>query len=192
MSSVIRVTREFSFEMAHVLGDYDGPCRNVHGHSYRLFVTLIGIPVSDAGSPKNGMVIDFSDLKNIVLEKIVNRFDHSVVISSDFDREKKGMLAMLIELALIKARLFSFISLFLTCCAATGQYQLNFFNAYSTDFVKSIAVNGYLCPNSDAAGTLTRRARRKRAGFFDSEVRGFAAFELAEQEKAGLPDFHFI
>lgn len=92
MSSVIRVTREFSFEMAHVLGDYDGPCRNVHGHSYRLFVTLIGIPVSDAGSPKNGMVIDFSDLKNIVLEKIVNRFDHSVVISSDFDREKKGML----------------------------------------------------------------------------------------------------
>jgi 6-pyruvoyltetrahydropterin/6-carboxytetrahydropterin synthase len=91
MYSTIRVTREFTFEMAHVLLNYDGPCKNVHGHSYRLFVTLSGVPVKDSVNPKNGMVIDFSDLKNIVLEKIINRFDHSVVISSDFDREKMGM-----------------------------------------------------------------------------------------------------
>ena len=92
MNQVIRVTREFSFEMAHVLGNYDGPCRNVHGHSYRLFVTLSGVPVSDPGNPKNGMVIDFTDLKNIVLSRIVSLFDHSVVISRDFDREKRGMM----------------------------------------------------------------------------------------------------
>lgn len=92
MSSKIRVTREFTFEMAHVLGNYDGPCRNVHGHSYRLFVTLSGVPVNDADNPKNGMVIDFTELKNIVLEKIVNLFDHSVVISRDFNKEKKEML----------------------------------------------------------------------------------------------------
>jgi len=91
MYSTIRVTREFTFEMAHVLLNYDGPCKNVHGHSYRLFVTLSGVPVKDSVNPKNGMVIDFSDLKNIVQEKIINRFDHSVVISSDFDREKMGM-----------------------------------------------------------------------------------------------------
>ena len=91
MYSTIRVTREFTFEMAHVLLNYDGPCKKVHGHSYRLFVTLSGVPVKDSVNPKNGMVIDFSDLKNIVLEKIINRFDHSVVISSDFDREKMGM-----------------------------------------------------------------------------------------------------
>jgi len=78
--------------MAHVLGNYDGPCRNVHGHSYRLFVTLSGVPVNDADNPKNGMVIDFTELKNIVLEKIVNLFDHSVVISRDFNKEKKEML----------------------------------------------------------------------------------------------------
>ena len=92
MSSNIRLTREFTFEMAHVLLNYDGPCKNVHGHSYRLFVTLSGVPVNDPDNPKNGMVIDFSDLKRIVLEKIVNKFDHSVVISRDFNREKRGMM----------------------------------------------------------------------------------------------------
>jgi len=92
MGSVIRVTREFTFEMSHVLRNYDGPCRNVHGHSYRLFVTLSGTPVNDDTSPKNGMVMDFTELKNIVMKKIVTLFDHSVVISRDFDREKMEML----------------------------------------------------------------------------------------------------
>ncbi len=66
MSQLIRVTKEFPFEMAHVLWNYDGPCKNVHGHSYRLFVTLSGYPSDDPLNPKNGMVIDFSDLKKIV------------------------------------------------------------------------------------------------------------------------------
>jgi len=92
MNTKIRVTREFSFEMAHVLGNYDGPCRNVHGHSYRLFVTLTGVPVNDPANPKNGMVIDFTDLKNIVLTSIVNQFDHSVVLCRDFDTEKRTMM----------------------------------------------------------------------------------------------------
>ena len=92
MASIIRVTREFTFEMAHVLRNYDGPCRNVHGHSYRLFVTISGTPVSNTDNPKNGMVIDFSELKNIVLGSIVNQFDHSVVVSADFDRDKMEMM----------------------------------------------------------------------------------------------------
>jgi 6-pyruvoyltetrahydropterin/6-carboxytetrahydropterin synthase len=92
MASIIRVTREFTFEMAHVLRNYDGPCRNVHGHSYRLFVTISGTPVNNPDNPKNGMVIDFSELKNIVLGNIVTRFDHSVVVSADFDKEKMEMM----------------------------------------------------------------------------------------------------
>jgi 6-pyruvoyltetrahydropterin/6-carboxytetrahydropterin synthase len=93
MSSVIRVTREFTFEMAHVLWNYDGPCRNVHGHSYRLFVTISGVPVHDTNNPKNGMVIDFTDLKKIVLREIVDVFDHAVAVSKDFDRDKMEMLS---------------------------------------------------------------------------------------------------
>ena len=95
MAAVVRVTREFTFEMSHVLRNYDGPCRNVHGHSYRLFVTVSGTPLDDADNPKYGMVIDFTDLKKVVLEKIVNVFDHSVVISSDFDNDKMNMMSEL-------------------------------------------------------------------------------------------------
>jgi 6-pyruvoyltetrahydropterin/6-carboxytetrahydropterin synthase len=93
MSPLIRVTKEFSFEMAHVLWNYDGPCKNVHGHSYRLFVTLSGVPVDDTDNPKNGMVIDFTDLKSIVRKEIVNVFDHSVVINNKADREKADMFS---------------------------------------------------------------------------------------------------
>jgi 6-pyruvoyltetrahydropterin/6-carboxytetrahydropterin synthase len=95
MASVIRVTKEFGFEMAHVLWNYDGPCRNVHGHSYKLFVTLIGVPSDEQNNPKNGMVIDFTDLKKIVKEEIINLFDHSVVVSKKHDKEKIKMFRKL-------------------------------------------------------------------------------------------------
>ena len=76
----IRLTKEFSFEAAHALGGYDGPCREIHGHSYRLFVTVKGEPISEEGDPKLGMVMDFGDLKRIVNREIVDRLDHSFVL----------------------------------------------------------------------------------------------------------------
>jgi 6-pyruvoyltetrahydropterin/6-carboxytetrahydropterin synthase len=88
MTTVIRITKEFSFEMAHALWNYDGPCRNVHGHSYKLFVTLAGVPVNDPQNPKNGMVIDFTDLKNIVKGEIINVFDHAVTVSGNYDKKR--------------------------------------------------------------------------------------------------------
>ncbi len=71
--------------MAHILQDYDGPCRNIHGHSYKLFVTVSGTPIQDESSPKKGMVMDFKDLKAIVKDHIVMRFDHALVLSSKTD-----------------------------------------------------------------------------------------------------------
>jgi 6-pyruvoyltetrahydropterin/6-carboxytetrahydropterin synthase len=79
----ISITKEFSFEAAHALEGYDGPCRNIHGHSYKLLVTIGGIPVSDPASPKKGMIMDFSDLKKIVRENIVDPFDHSLILPAD-------------------------------------------------------------------------------------------------------------
>lgn len=78
--ALIRLTKEFKFEMAHALAGYDGPCRNIHGHSYELFVTICGRPVEDAGSPKLGMVMDFGHLKKIVRSCIVEEFDHALVL----------------------------------------------------------------------------------------------------------------
>ena len=77
---MIRLTKEFSFESAHALWGYDGKCREVHGHSYKLLVTVKGEPISDPESPKLGMVMDFGALKRIVNEQIVSRFDHAFVV----------------------------------------------------------------------------------------------------------------
>jgi len=88
MTAIIRVTKEFSFEMAHALWNYDGPCKNVHGHSYRLYVTLSGSPLNDIMNPKNGMVIDFADIGNIVKKNIINVFDHAVTVSGNYDNIK--------------------------------------------------------------------------------------------------------
>jgi 6-pyruvoyltetrahydropterin/6-carboxytetrahydropterin synthase len=95
MTSLIRVTKEFTFEMAHALWNYDGPCRNVHGHSYHLFVTLSGVPKEEPGNTKNGMVIDFTELKSIVKKEIVKVFDHALVVSNRFDKEKTEMFSKL-------------------------------------------------------------------------------------------------
>ncbi|HTX89315.1 MAG TPA: 6-carboxytetrahydropterin synthase [Bacteroidales bacterium] len=80
----IRITKLFRFEAAHALKDYDGPCRNIHGHSYELSVTIEGSPVSDPHSPKKGMVMDFSDLKSIVKKNVIDVFDHALILSSDY------------------------------------------------------------------------------------------------------------
>ena len=79
--SNIRITKQFSFETGHALYGYDGKCKNVHGHSYKLSVTVIGSPIEDRNNVKFGMVIDFSDLKKIVKEEIVDHFDHATVFN---------------------------------------------------------------------------------------------------------------
>ena len=81
--SSIRITKQFTFETGHALYGYDGKCRNVHGHSYKLFVTVIGEPIADSSHVKFGMVIDFSDLKKIVKEEIVDVFDHATVFNKN-------------------------------------------------------------------------------------------------------------
>jgi 6-pyruvoyltetrahydropterin/6-carboxytetrahydropterin synthase len=77
----IRITKEFRFEMAHALLGYDGMCSNIHGHSYQLSVTLIGTPSNKSSDPKNGMVIDFGELKAIVKKEIIEKFDHALVLN---------------------------------------------------------------------------------------------------------------
>lgn len=79
----IRITKQFSFETGHALYGYDGKCKNVHGHSYKLSVTVIGKPIEDSTNVKFGMVIDFGDLKKIVKEEIVDLFDHATVFNQN-------------------------------------------------------------------------------------------------------------
>ena len=83
MNDKIRVTKEFSLETGHALYGYDGLCKNVHGHSYKLFVTVIGRPIDVSKDVKLGMVIDFSDLKKIINEEVIIPFDHATVLNYD-------------------------------------------------------------------------------------------------------------
>jgi 6-pyruvoyltetrahydropterin/6-carboxytetrahydropterin synthase len=85
--SIIKITKQFSFEMAHALRNYDGLCRNIHGHSYKMDITLAGQPLHDENSPKNGMVMDFGDLKRLVNEEVISLLDHALVLNSKTDAQ---------------------------------------------------------------------------------------------------------
>ena len=81
------LTKIFHFEAAHALNGYDGKCRNIHGHSYELRVTVKGMPLDEPGNPKNGMVIDFHDLKQIVNQEVVDKFDHAFIIGNNMPED---------------------------------------------------------------------------------------------------------
>jgi 6-pyruvoyltetrahydropterin/6-carboxytetrahydropterin synthase len=76
----LRITKEFIFEGAHALMNYNGKCKNIHGHSYILYVTVVGEAKTDPNGPDNGMVIDFKLLKDIVNKNVIDKFDHALVL----------------------------------------------------------------------------------------------------------------
>ncbi len=88
MAHVVRLTKQFSFEAAHALEGYDGACREIHGHSYKFFVTIKGEPESDERSPKFGMVMDFGELKRIINEQVVHPFDHAFVLRRSHENSR--------------------------------------------------------------------------------------------------------
>lgn len=92
MNKTVELTRKFTFEMAHALRGYDGPCRQIHGHSYKLYVTVAGEPSTDESSPKLGMVIDFSVLKQIVTRLVVDPYDHALVVRSGGSSELLSLM----------------------------------------------------------------------------------------------------
>ena len=87
---MITITKIFHYEMAHALHRYDGACANIHGHSYRLEVTVTGAVITDTNHPKCGMIMDFGDLKQIVQTTVLDEFDHALVLNSEI---KKTTLA---------------------------------------------------------------------------------------------------
>jgi 6-pyruvoyltetrahydropterin/6-carboxytetrahydropterin synthase len=91
-SEKVRVTKKFTFDMAHALLGHDGPCKNIHGHSYSLYVTLRGVPRHQDHHPKDGMIIDFSELKSIINQTVINIYDHALVLSKNSDMELLGAI----------------------------------------------------------------------------------------------------
>jgi 6-pyruvoyltetrahydropterin/6-carboxytetrahydropterin synthase len=67
----MRLAKEFTFDSAHFLKDYHGKCERLHGHTYRMRVTIEG------EVQPNGLLMDFADIKKIVNEKVVDIWDHN-------------------------------------------------------------------------------------------------------------------
>ena len=78
----------FTFEMAHALWNYDGKCKNIHGHSYKLFVTLSGTPKNATNDPEDGMILDFGKFKKIINSSIIEKFDHALVVNANSPHSK--------------------------------------------------------------------------------------------------------
>jgi len=83
--AILRLSRVFHFDMAHVLLNYHGKCKNIHGHTYRLEVTVKGAPCNDETSPMKGMLIDFSDFKKLIQNDLISVWDHALMIHQDSD-----------------------------------------------------------------------------------------------------------
>ena len=84
---MLKVAKEFSFDMAHLLDGHDGKCQNLHGHTYNLQVIVSG--ETENNGAKKGMVIDFADLKRAVNELIISPMDHAFIYDQSSERETK-------------------------------------------------------------------------------------------------------
>ncbi len=82
------VTKEITFEAAHRLSDYDGKCKRIHGHSYKVELTAYG------ELNKLGMVVDFGDLKKILNKYVFDAFDHRLILKMDDEYNHKVFESM--------------------------------------------------------------------------------------------------
>lgn len=84
---MFKISKEFSFDMAHLLDGHDGKCQNLHGHTYKLQVEIAG-NLFESGA-KKAMVIDFSDIKAVVKKAILDPIDHAFIYDKTSERESK-------------------------------------------------------------------------------------------------------
>jgi 6-pyruvoyltetrahydropterin/6-carboxytetrahydropterin synthase len=90
---MIQLTKIFNFEMAHAIHGYQGACKNIHGHSYELHVTVSASEGYDQYIPAPGFIIDFKQIKKIVTTAIVEKFDHKIVLSHNFLVQNSSFLS---------------------------------------------------------------------------------------------------
>ena len=87
---MITVTKTVKFDAAHVLTNHQGLCKNLHGHTYRVDVS-----VTQAEGDAGDMVIDFKDLKRVATEVVCDRFDHAFIYNTGSEGERE--IAFVVE-----------------------------------------------------------------------------------------------
>lgn len=95
MQRKVSVTKRFTFEASHNLMFYVGPCSNLHGHSYKLYVTVSGYVDTVSKNVTDCMVIDFKDIKSIVKREVIDKLDHTY-LNEVFTQPTAEVMAVLI------------------------------------------------------------------------------------------------
>lgn len=81
---MLKLTKIFQFEMAHAIHGYEGACKNIHGHSYELHVSVSSDCTNDYWLPAPGFMIDFKTIKELVRSAVINKLDHCLMLSPNF------------------------------------------------------------------------------------------------------------
>lgn len=84
---MLTVTKTVRFDAAHILTNHQGMCRNLHGHTYRVDVSVRHVPTAPEPNAPADMVIDFKDLKKVIEETVVSRFDHAFIYNETSSAE---------------------------------------------------------------------------------------------------------
>lgn len=88
---MLKLTKIFHFEMAHAIHGYSGACKNIHGHSYELHVTVCQDKEYSNYIPGPGFIMDFKDLKKLIVSALLEKFDHKLTVSSKFLLENSSI-----------------------------------------------------------------------------------------------------
>ena len=76
----MHITRRLEFDAGHRIPNHNSQCRHMHGHRYAIEITLSGDLIATEGSSEQGMVMDFSDVKRIAKEQLVDQWDHAFLV----------------------------------------------------------------------------------------------------------------
>jgi len=74
------ITRRLEFDAGHRIPNHKSQCKHLHGHRYAIEITLYGEVITEEGRSEQGMVMDFSDVKDIAKSKLVDAWDHAFLV----------------------------------------------------------------------------------------------------------------
>jgi 6-pyruvoyltetrahydropterin/6-carboxytetrahydropterin synthase len=90
----MRITRRLEFDAGHRIPDHLSQCRHLHGHRYAIEVTLAGVVIDQPGSPADGMLMDFGEVKSLAKTHLVDGWDHAFLVFGG-DTAVRGFLESL-------------------------------------------------------------------------------------------------
>jgi 6-pyruvoyltetrahydropterin/6-carboxytetrahydropterin synthase len=76
----MQITRRLEFDAGHRIPDHQSQCRHLHGHRYAIEITLTGDIIHAAGQAVNGMLMDFSEIKSLAKQHLVDAWDHAFLV----------------------------------------------------------------------------------------------------------------